>query len=394
MGQKRLHFANQSFKAARKEVIVKQKKQAFVSRNLSAYLEKKKGGKSMKKGMAKFGIVVLLTFVFVVSANAGPKNAPKDWPKDVVFGGGPSPVTSHYLIAAYWGDLLRKEYGVRCTPITSGSEKNSLGVGQGKMHAAYAVGPIPVWAVHGEKMFGKVGPQPIRAIAMTADLYINFFTLKRTGIKSMADLRGKNFSADYKGVTYLYMIAEEVLNAYGLKEKDVTIGVYGRAPEAWKNVASGLADAGASTNPHGMAYIREFFMTQDGQFIPLSEQAIERVTKKWDWVTPGIIPAGLYKNVNKDIPTVKLRMVIFVHRDAPDDFAYQLTKYMYHPDYRADFENVHRVTKTEILLDRAVHEPVIPYHPGAIKFYRDMGKWTPRLDDWQKSYLRKLGEKK
>jgi TRAP transporter TAXI family solute receptor len=348
----------------------------------------------MKTGKVKFVMVVLFSLVFIGSAVAGPKQAPNDWPKDMVFGGGPSPVTSHYLIAAYWTDLLRKEYGIRSTPITSGSEKNCLGVGTGKMNTGYAVGPTPVWAVKGERMFEKVGPQPIRAIAMTADLYINFFTLKKTGIDSISDLRGKKFSANYKGVTYLHMIAMEALNASGISENEVVVGLYGRAPEAWKNVASGLAHAGASTNPHGMAWIQEFFMTQDGQFIPLSDKEIKSITKRWDWTSPGIIPAGLYKGVEKDVPTVKLRMVIFVHKDAPDDLAYQLAKYMYHPDYRASFEKVHRVTKTEILLDRAVLDPVIPYHTGAIKFYKDMGKWTPKLDDWQKNYLKKLGQAK
>lgn len=354
-----------------------------------------KGGVSMKKILVLIGIVLFSASIFASDISAEEKTAPKGWPVDIVFGGGPSPVSSHYLLVAYWGNLLRKEYGIRATPVPGNSEKNCLAVAQGERAAAMAVGPIPGYALHGEKTFSRVGPQKaLRAITTTSDIHFAFFALKRSGINSISGLKGRKLSGDYKGAGYMLMLIKEILPAYGLSEKDVIIGVYGKAPEAWNNVASGLADAGASIGPHGLPWVKEFFMKHDGMFIPLSESAIKRATSRWNWVYPGVIRTGLYRGVDKEVPSLKLRLNLLTNRDLPDDFVYQLTDYMYGEKYRSDFEKVHRVFAKEVTLDRAVTNYTVPYHAGAVKYYKEKGVWNPKIDKWQKDYLKKLGEQR
>ena len=85
---------------------------------------------------------------------------------------------------------------------------------------------------------------------------------------------------------------------------------------------------------------------------------------------------------------------MLANKDLPDDFVYQLLKYSYDTEYRADFELVHVSIPKGVTLERAVMGPTIPYHAGAVKYYKDMGVWTSELDNWQKDMLKKLGEKK
>ena len=355
----------------------------------------KKGGESMKKILVLIGIILFSASMLATEVCAEQKAAPKDWPVDIVFGGGPSPASSHYLLVAYLGNQLRKEYGIRSTPVPGNSEKNCLAVAQGERAVAMAVGPIPGYALNGEQTFARVGPQKaLRLMTVTSDIYFAFFALKRTGINSIADLRGKKLAGDYKGASYMLMLIKEILPAYGLTEKDVIIGVYGKAPEAWNNVASGLADAGASIGPHGLPWVKEFFMKYDGMFIPLSENAIKRAASRWNWVFPGIIAPGLYRGVDKEVPTLKLRLNLLTNRDLPDDFVYQLLDYMYGEKYRSDFEKVHRVFAKEVTVDRAVTNYTVPYHAGAVKYYKEKGVWNSTVDKWQKDFLKRLGEKR
>ncbi len=344
-------------------------------------------------GLTAF-LVLLLAGTVAISGCVGKPTGPEAWPKDVAYAGGPSPTASHYLISAYWSDLLRREYGIRGTPVTSTSEESMLGIGRGDYAAGLGAVVTAEQALKGKEAFTKVGPQPVRMMMATSDLHSHIFVLKGSGITSIADLKGKKFSADYKGVTYHLWMIEEMLAAYGLSTKDIIIGPYGRAPEALSNVKDRLADAGAIWAPYNMAWIKEFAETNDVVFLPRSEAAIKRGTDKWPWLLPSKLPAGMYKGIDKDVPTVKTRIGFYANKDFPDDFVYQMMKYSYHPDYRADFEKVHPTIPTEITLESSVSMPVIPFHAGAIKFYKDMGVWTDELDKFQKDILKELGEKR
>ncbi len=339
-------------------------------------------------------LALLLAGTVAVGGCAGKPTGPESWPKDIALAGGPSATASHYLIEAYWSDLLRKEFGIRGTPVTSTSEESMLGIGTGEYAAGLGAVVTADQALKGEEAFTEAGPQPVRMMMATSDLHWNIFALKGSGITSLADLKGKKFSAEYKGVSYYLWVIKELLAAYGLSENDVIIGAYGRAPEACSNVGNRTADAGANLSPYDMAFIQEMCTTNDIVFLPLSQEAINRVTDKWAWMRPSKIPAGMYKGVDEDVPTVKTPMGFYANRDTPDDFVYQLMKYCYDDEYRAGFELVHPTCRTEMTLENAVATPVIPFHAGAVQYFKDKGVWTPELDKFQKDILQKWGEKR
>lgn len=345
----------------------------------------------MKKLIAFLGIFLVISFVFIGVSQSAPAKPPANWPKEVVFGGGPSAATVSYMITAYWTNLLQKEYGIRSTPVTSTSEENALGAGKMQMAAGQIVGPVPEQAIKGEEAFAKAGPQPIRLLFNFSDIAWYYVALKGSGIKSLGDLKGKKFAGDSKGATYVTWVNLEVLHAYGLSEKDVSIGAYARQNDVCTNVGSRVADVGGFVGPIPVGFVSEFATTQDVAFLPLSGQAIKRLIDNWTWVAPTKIPANTYRGQTVDVPTVKSWLGFVSHKDLPDDFVYQLLKYAYGPDYRADFEKISVVTRMESTVNRAVANATIPFHAGAVKFYKDAGVWTPELEKWQTDQLKKLG---
>jgi TRAP transporter TAXI family solute receptor len=348
----------------------------------------------MKNFTVTLGVFLVISVISVSMSQSAPAQPPANWPKEVVFGGGPAANTVAYLITAYWSNLLQKEYGIRSTPVTSTSEEDALGAGKMEMAAGQIVGPVPEQAIKGEEAFAKAGPQPVRLLFNFSDIAWYFVARKGSGIKSLGDLKGKKFSGDSKGATYVTWVNLELLHAYGLSEKEVSLGAYARQNEACTNVGSRVADVGGFVAPIPVGFVREFATTQDVAFLPLSDQAIKRVTDKWTWVAATKIPANTYRGQSEDVPTVKSWLGFVSHKDLPDDFVYLLLKYAYAPQYRPDFEKISVVTAKESTLKRAVANATIPFHAGAVKFYRDAGVWTPELEKWQTDQLKKLSAKR
>ncbi len=317
-----------------------------------------------------------------------------DWPADISLGGGPSATSTHYLLMSYLSDKLRVDYGVRGTVITGGSEEDIRAVENGEQEVSYTVGPSPLWAVNGEESFAGEPHKNIRLLCMTGDLYWMFCTTDKN-IHSIADLAGKKFSGNYAGASYSYIAIQELLAYNGLTENDLSVGTYSRAPEAFDNLSSGAADACMALGPLNFSNATEFFSTySNARLFPLKDSEIKAVTDKYNWATKGIIPGGMYANQNEDVAALKTQMLIMVPEDLPDSLVYQLLSYLYSPGNRADFEAIHPVYSTEFTLDRAVENPITPYHEAAVQFYKDLGVWTDDLDKWQTNFLSKLGWEK
>ena len=82
--------------------------------------------------------------------------------------------------------------------------------------------------------------------------------LKKSGIKTVADFKGKKLAGDYKGASYMLLLVKEILPAYGLTEKDVIIGAFGRAPEAYTRWAAVLPTSAPASHPKALPLQKSF----------------------------------------------------------------------------------------------------------------------------------------
>jgi uncharacterized protein len=88
-------------------------------------------------------------------------------------------------------------------------------------------------------------------------------------------------------------------------------------------------------------------------------------------LTPSRIPAGMYPSLLRNYETVGLYNFAVAHADLPDDFVYQVV--------RAVFENQDEMIEAhpaaaETVLANLDRNSFIPLHPGAIRYYRQIGK--------------------
>ncbi len=94
------------------------------------------------------------------------------------------------------------------------------------------------------------------------------------------------------------------------------------------------------------------------------------MTKKYPFLSPAIIPANTYKNQPSEVKTVAVAAVLIASSELKEDIVYQLTRTLF--ENQSELASAHAKGK-ELNLKTAVTGVSIPFHPGAIKYYREKG---------------------
>jgi uncharacterized protein len=110
-------------------------------------------------------------------------------------------------------------------------------------------------------------------------------------------------------------------------------------------------------------------------FIDLSSEQIEAIRKAMPEFSPSKITAGTYRLLEKDCFTVGVYNFAIGRADLPDDLVYQLAK--------AVFQNQPRLVKahpaaSETLPQNVDKNTFLPFHPGAVRYYREIGISIPK----------------
>ena len=88
----------------------------------------------------------------------------------------------------------------------------------------------------------------------------------------------------------------------------------------------------------------------------------------------GTIPKGTYGGMETDVQVAALTNLLTVHERMDESLAYQITKLLH--ERTADLVAVHQAAK-EITLKSAVVGSPVPFHPGALRYYKEKGTKVP-----------------
>jgi TRAP transporter TAXI family solute receptor len=210
---------------------------------------------------------------------------------------------------------------------------------------------------------------PLKKLRTVAGIYPNYIQIvasAESGIKTMADLKGKRVSVGApKSGTELN--ARAVFKAAGLSYDDMKVQYlpFGESVELLKNrqIDATLQSAGL-----GVASIRDLASSIDIVMVAIPQAVVEK-TGDAAYI-PSILPANTYKGQTADIPTASVINYLVTHAGVPEATVYTLTKAMFE-----DLDSLaaaHAAGK-EIKLENAAKTPPVPLHPGAEKFYREKG---------------------
>ncbi|NMX91965.1 MULTISPECIES: TAXI family TRAP transporter solute-binding subunit [unclassified Pseudomonas] len=243
---------------------------------------------------------------------------------------------------------------------------NLLQAGRGEL--AFALGDSVADAWNGVEDAGFKAPlKKLRAIAGTYPNYIQIVASKESGITTLADLKNKRISVGApKSGTELN--ARAIFKAAGLSYEDMGKVEFLPYAESVELIKNRQLDATLQSSGLGMAAIRDLAATLPITFVAIPAD----ITAKIDNAAylGSVIPAGTYDGQDSDVPTVAITNILVSHDGVSDDVAYQMTKLMF--DNLDRLGNAHSAAK-DIKLEGAAKGLPIPLHPGAERFYKEVG---------------------
>ncbi|MGZ9215153.1 MAG: TAXI family TRAP transporter solute-binding subunit [Candidatus Binatia bacterium] len=220
-------------------------------------------------------------------------------------------------------------------------------------------------------------PQKANIRALMA-LYSNFMHIVAadgSGIKSVADLKGKRVSTGAPG-SGVEVKGLRVLEAYGLTPKDLKnqerLGA-GESAGALKDrkIDAFFWDGGLPTGA-----VLDLAATPGIKIhmIPHGDAIPKMVAKYGPLYFTSNIPKGLYKGIDEDTPVAAATNLLIANEKLDENLAYQITKLLL--EHTADLVAVHKAA-SEMSLKNAVIGSPIPFHPGALRYYKEKGIKVP-----------------
>lgn len=225
-------------------------------------------------------------------------------------------------------------------------------------------------AVKGEDVF-RGTPVPIRSLAPLYNGYGQLVTIDGTGINALADVRGKRVSTGAPG-SGTELMALRILEAAGVHpDRDIRRERLAPAPST-DGVKDRRIDAyfWAGGVPTGTVIELAVSPGIRIRLVPL-DVVIPALQRRWPGVYfRSVIVKENYPGMPADVPSFGIAVLLVVHQDFDAELAYQITKLVF--EKRAELAQVHKEAANITTLGAASRSPA-PYHPGAIRYYRERG---------------------
>lgn len=225
-------------------------------------------------------------------------------------------------------------------------------------------------AVKGEEAF-RGTPIPVRTLAPLYDSYIHLVTIEGTGIATAADLRGKRVSTGAPG-SGTEITAVRILEVLGIHpDRDIRRERLGAAPSV-DALKDRKIDAFFWTGGLPTAAVMDLAVSPGIRIrlIPLEAQLAPLQRKYGSLYFRVVILKEFYPGAPANAPTIGVANLLLVHQDFDAELAYQITKLLF--ERRADLAQIHKEGANITTLGAAGRSPA-PYHPGAIRYYRERG---------------------
>jgi TRAP transporter TAXI family solute receptor len=254
---------------------------------------------------------------------------------------------------------------------TNGSVANVNGVAGGALESGFSQSDVATWAFTGTGVYeGKPKVSDLRMIANLYPESIHLVVKRGSGIKSVADLKGKRVALDEPGSGTL-VNARLVLAAYGVKESDIK-PEYIKPNQAGDKLKDGALDAFFFVGGAPAGAIAELASSGTGiELVPLAGPQAEALRKTNPYLAVDTIAAGTYKDVPA-VQTMAMGAQWVTSAKADTETVYQITKALYGKAAQDTLAAGHAKGKF-ITKENAVKGVGIPFHPGAEKFYKEVG---------------------
>ena len=261
-----------------------------------------------------------------------------------------------------------KDVGININVQSTGASKaNIYLVNDGEADLAIVQNDVMDYGYKGTDLFAEEGAAD--QFNTVAALYAEVCQVVATkDITSIEDLKGKRVSVGDAG-SGVEFNARQILEAYDITFEDIDVNNlgFGGSSDALKD---GKIDAFFCTAGAPTTAIVELATTNDINLLAIDDAHAEKLAAAYPFYTTYPIPGGSYKGVDEDVQTVAIKATLIASPKLSEDVVYNLTKAIF--DNQKEIASAHAKGE-ELSLEYAVSGISVPFHPGAEKYFKEVG---------------------
>ena len=253
---------------------------------------------------------------------------------------------------------------------SNGSVANVNAIDAGELESGFVQSDVAYWAYTGTGIFedqGKV--ENLRAIANLYPESIHIVARRDAGIATVRDLAGKRVSLDEPGSGTL-VDARIILEAFGLSEADLQAEYIKSSPAVTK-IGEGQLDAFFIVAGYPTASVVELSSGAGAGLVPIDGPEVDALLERYQFFARDLIPAGTYEGIG-ETETISVGAQWVVGAEVDEALVYGITKALWHDNARMLLDDGHAKGRS-ITLETALHGVGVPLHPGAERYYRELG---------------------
>ena len=258
---------------------------------------------------------------------------------------------------------------------TGGTTANYIPMSKGDIDLAGAATFGDYWAIHGMYFAKGTKITDFCSLIPASKAFSHIFTYADSPIKTLKDMDGKRIHLGARA-SPTSLVNEEIFKLLGVKPNYV----YSTPNEAVDMVKDRRVDGMAYSVGAPWSIIMDIVTERPIRFIPLKPEDQKKVKDNLPYQVPDTIPAKTYSFQTEDYHTVMGLQNLIAKPGLSEDLAYRLTKVAWeHWDEVVKGTSAARWVKAKDVVNM-----IAPIHPGAVKYYREIGIQIPDSLVWKK----------
>ncbi len=296
-------------------------------------------------------------------------------PQDLVMGTGSTGGTYFALggaMANAINDKLADKKITITAQSTGASVENMNLINAGEMDLGIAMNNVAANAFDGVGAFSS----PVTNVSSIGVVYNEVYQIvanAATGAKNVEDLKGKKVAIGPAGSGTLGL-SQKIFTAAGLDpNKDIQPQSDSFGDAATK-MQDGHIDAACNVLAVPASSIIEMTTSMKLAYVNISDDILETLQATEPYFVRKVIPAGTYDGQTEDINTITCKAALYCRADLDEETVYQITKAFYES---GDVIAAAHATGKEVQLEGCLEGITTPIHPGAARYYKEMGITVP-----------------
>ncbi|NNN44595.1 MULTISPECIES: TAXI family TRAP transporter solute-binding subunit [Vibrio] len=266
----------------------------------------------------------------------------------------------------------RQQHNIRCSvESTGGSIYNVNTIRSGELDFGIVQSDWQYHGYNGTSQFKAQGPNKnLRAMFSLHTEPFNIIARTDSGIQNVNDLVGKRVNIGNPGSGDRATM-QVVMEAFGWTNDSFKLAAELKGSERSQALCDNKIDAFIYMVGHPNGSIKEATTSCDAKLVPATGPKITKIVAERPYYAYSTVPAGMYRGTDTDVTSFGVAATLVTSTDVSDEVAYNVAK--------AVFENFDTFTRLHPAFATLKKEDMvkaglsIPLHPGAVKYYKEVG---------------------